>query len=267
VRLAKAHAYIVSHLKKEMPSMFGKEKAQTKLLANLEDHFLKVHRTHTLPVGDFPDVGKFREVMSAHDLTKFPKLDIKMIHAMEAVLAHEIPKLMAQFPQEGTVSSGSGAAVHTALHHVAEHIASVPPPTLPPAAQIGYAAAPPPAAPPPTTNGGYTGNPYDLPGGRGAWSIPPADKARYDEVFATLSPTGGLASGMTVRPILERSGLPVDVLRQVWNLSDIDRDGQLDADEFAVAMHLTRECNAGRALPPTLPLDVCPPAKRHLMPA
>ena len=32
---------------------------------------------------------------------------------------------------------------------------------------------------------------------------------------------------MGVRPILERSGLPVDTLRQVWNLSDIDRDGQL----------------------------------------
>ena len=47
---------------------------------------------------------------------------------------------------------------------------------------------------------------------------------------------------MGVRPILERSGLPVDTLRQVWNLSDIDRDGQLDSDEFAVAMHLTREC-------------------------
>ena len=46
---------------------------------------------------------------------------------------------------------------------------------------------------------------------------------------------------MGVRPILERSGLPVDTLRQVWNLSDIDRDGQLDSDEFAVAMHLTRE--------------------------
>jgi hypothetical protein len=42
VRLAKAHAYIVGHLKKEMPSMFGKEKAQAKLLANLEEHFLKV---------------------------------------------------------------------------------------------------------------------------------------------------------------------------------------------------------------------------------
>jgi len=70
-----------------------------------------------------------------------------------------------------------------------------------------------------------------------------------------------------VRPILERSQLPVDVLRQVWNLSDIDRDGALDADEFAVAMHLTRECTAGRSLPATLPADVCPPSKRHLLPS
>ena len=44
-RLAKAHAFIVGHLKKEMPSMFGKDKAQAKLLGNLEEHFLKVHRT------------------------------------------------------------------------------------------------------------------------------------------------------------------------------------------------------------------------------
>ena len=42
VRLAKAHAHIVGHLKKEMPSMFGnKGKAQAKLLGGLEDHFLK----------------------------------------------------------------------------------------------------------------------------------------------------------------------------------------------------------------------------------
>ena len=41
-RLAKAHAFIVGHLKKEMPSMFGKDKAQAKLLGNLEEHFLKV---------------------------------------------------------------------------------------------------------------------------------------------------------------------------------------------------------------------------------
>ena len=37
-----AHAYIVGHLKKEMPSYFGAQKAQAKLLANIEEHFLKV---------------------------------------------------------------------------------------------------------------------------------------------------------------------------------------------------------------------------------
>ena len=68
-----------------------------------------------------------------------------------------------------------------------------------------------------------------------AWAVTPADKSRYDEIFASLSPQNGFVSGMGVRPILERSGLPVDTLRQVWNLSDIDRDGQLDSDEFAVA--------------------------------
>ena len=46
VRLAKAHMCIVGHLKKEMPAVFGKEKTQAKLLGSLEDHFLKVHRTH-----------------------------------------------------------------------------------------------------------------------------------------------------------------------------------------------------------------------------
>ena len=50
VRLAKAHAYIVGHLKKEMPSMFGnKGKAQAKLLGSLEDHFLKVIDAATSP--------------------------------------------------------------------------------------------------------------------------------------------------------------------------------------------------------------------------
>ena len=65
-----------------------------------------------------------------------------------------------------------------------------------------------------------------------------------------------------MRPVLERSGLSVDMLRTVWNLSDIDRDGHLDADEFAVAMHLCREATTGKPLPPTLPPNLVPPSKR-----
>ena len=95
-----------------------------------------------------------------------------------------------------------------------------------------------------------------------AWAVTPDDKQRYDEVFASLNPTNGLVSGMAVRPVLERSNLPVDVLRQVWNLSDIDRDGNLDQDEFAVAMHLARESTSGRTLPAALPPNLIPASKR-----
>lgn len=41
-RAAKINAYIISHLKKEMPAMMGKAKTQQKLIDRLEDEFAKV---------------------------------------------------------------------------------------------------------------------------------------------------------------------------------------------------------------------------------
>lgn len=41
-RAAKIHAYIIGHLKKEMPVMIGKAKTQQRLIDNLEDEFRKV---------------------------------------------------------------------------------------------------------------------------------------------------------------------------------------------------------------------------------
>jgi hypothetical protein len=41
-RSAKIHAYIISHLKMEMPAMMGKAKVQQRLIDNLEDEFRKV---------------------------------------------------------------------------------------------------------------------------------------------------------------------------------------------------------------------------------
>jgi hypothetical protein len=45
-RSAKIHAYIISHLKKEMPAIMGKAKAQQKLTDNLENEFAKVFLLH-----------------------------------------------------------------------------------------------------------------------------------------------------------------------------------------------------------------------------
>ncbi|XP_057474972.1 EH domain-containing protein 1-like isoform X1 [Actinidia eriantha] len=96
-RAAKIHAYIISHLRKEMPAMMGKAKAQQRLIDNLEDEFGKVQREHHLPAGDFPNVEHFREVLSGYTFDKFEKLKPKMIQAVDDMLGYDIPDLLKSF--------------------------------------------------------------------------------------------------------------------------------------------------------------------------
>ncbi|KAG5398118.1 hypothetical protein IGI04_019932 [Brassica rapa subsp. trilocularis] len=96
-RAAKIHAYIISHLKKEMPAIMGKAKAQQKLLDNLEDVFGKVQREHHLPKGDFPNVDQFREVLSGYNFDKFEKLKPKMLQTVDDMLGYDIPELLKNF--------------------------------------------------------------------------------------------------------------------------------------------------------------------------
>lgn len=49
-RLAKVHAYIIGHLKEQMPSFFGREKTQKKLIERLADEFNKVRLQYHLPI-------------------------------------------------------------------------------------------------------------------------------------------------------------------------------------------------------------------------
>ncbi|TQD78626.1 hypothetical protein C1H46_035864 [Malus baccata] len=96
-RAAKIHAYIMSHLKKEMPAVMGKSKAQRKLIENLEEEFAKVQRDFHLPAGDFPDVEHFREVLGGYSIDKFDKLKPKMIQAVDDMLGYDIPELLKKF--------------------------------------------------------------------------------------------------------------------------------------------------------------------------
>jgi hypothetical protein len=45
----------------------------------------------------------------------------------------------------------------------------------------------------------------------------------------------------------------------VWDLADLDQDGRLDLDEFAIAMHLCTRRLAGDPLPAVLPPSLHPP--------
>lgn len=88
------------------------------------------------------------------------------------------------------------------------------------------------------------------------------DKPSYDEIFYTLSPINGKVSGNAAKKEMLKSKLPNVVLGKIWNLADVDKDGYLDDEEFALANHLIKVKLEGYELPAKLPNHLVPPSKR-----
>ncbi|KAF2826289.1 hypothetical protein CC86DRAFT_292976 [Ophiobolus disseminans] len=95
------------------------------------------------------------------------------------------------------------------------------------------------------------------------WLISPQEKSSYDNLFKTVDTTGrGFITGDQAVRFFSDSGLPEDVLAGIWDLADINSEGQLSRDEFAVAMYLIRQQRKGDQLPTTLPPNLIPPGLR-----
>jgi hypothetical protein len=60
-----------------------------------------------------------------------------------------------------------------------------------------------------------------------------------------------------------KSKLPSSVLGKIYGLADVDQDGLLDADEFALMMYLISVKLDGHDLPSELPSHLIPPLKRQ----
>ena len=81
-----------------MPSLWGHGKAQKKILDNIVEEFRIVQRKHALSPGDFPNVNRFKQIITqgAYELNKFPVLKPKLIEAMDHVLSVDVPALLKQ---------------------------------------------------------------------------------------------------------------------------------------------------------------------------
>uniref|UniRef100_A0A4W6ELP0 Intersectin 2a n=1 Tax=Lates calcarifer TaxID=8187 RepID=A0A4W6ELP0_LATCA len=97
--------------------------------------------------------------------------------------------------------------------------------------------------------------------GASDWAVPQASRLKYRQQFNTLDKLmSGYLSGPQVRNALMASNLTQTQLATIWTLADVDKDGQLRADEFILAMHLVDMAKTGRPLPLTLPQDLVPPS-------
>uniref|UniRef100_A0A673C1Q3 EH domain-containing protein 3 n=1 Tax=Sphaeramia orbicularis TaxID=375764 RepID=A0A673C1Q3_9TELE len=232
-RLAKVHAYIISSLKKEMPSVFGKENKKKELIGSLGDIYKRIEREHQISPGDFPNLKKMQDQLQAQDLTKFQPLKPKLLESVDDMLANDIAGLMVLVRQEET------------------------------------------QRPNPVVKGGAFDGTLDGPFGHGygegagegideaEWVVA-RDKPAYDEIFYTLSPVNGKVTGANAKKEMVKSKLPNTVLGKIWKLADIDKDGMLDDEEFALANHLIKVKLEGHELPPELPAHLVPPSKRKI---
>uniref|UniRef100_A0A672UZQ7 Intersectin-1 n=1 Tax=Strigops habroptila TaxID=2489341 RepID=A0A672UZQ7_STRHB len=93
------------------------------------------------------------------------------------------------------------------------------------------------------------------------WAVPQSSRLKYRQLFNSHDKTmSGHLTGPQARTILMQSSLPQAQLATIWNLSDIDQDGKLTAEEFILAMHLIDVAMSGQPLPPVLPPEYIPPS-------
>ncbi|XP_073959054.1 putative achaete scute target 1 isoform X1 [Choristoneura fumiferana] len=266
-RLAKVHAYIVSELRKDMPSMFGKDGKKKDLIKNLGQVYDRIQREQQISPGDFPDIKKMQETLANHDFTKFHPLKPKLLEVVDHMLATDIARLMDMIPQEDInvvneplikeFEATIARRGHGALSYTGRWAADALP---------SYAE---------DTGGAFEGvedqvSPFGYGRGEGVdaghgdpeW-ICSREKPRYDSIFQGLNPVDGKVTGAAAKTEMVKSKLPNSVLGKIWKLADIDKDGLLDDEEFALAMHLIQVKIDGHDLPPELPPHLVPPTKRN----
>lgn len=172
-----------------------------------------------------------QELLNGQDFTKFSSLKPKLLETVEDMLANDIARLMALVRQEES--------------------------TMPSQSVRGGAFD--------GTMSGPFGHGYGEGASEGIdeleWVVG-RDKPTYDEIFYTLSPINGKVSGAAAKKEMVKSKLPNTVLGKIWKLADVDKDGLLDDEEFALANHLIKIKLEGHELPPDLPSHLVPPSKR-----
>ncbi|XP_050423958.1 ralBP1-associated Eps domain-containing protein 1 [Adelges cooleyi] len=94
----------------------------------------------------------------------------------------------------------------------------------------------------------------------GIWSMNEEQSKYYEEQFASLQPNPkALLAGSVARSFFEKSRLPLHELKEIWQLSDVTKDGALSLAEFKLAMHLVVLRRNNITLPKKLPPSLVPP--------
>eukprot|EP00924_Labyrinthula_sp_SR-Ha-C_P005889 snap_masked-scaffold_14-processed-gene-8.12-mRNA-1 protein AED:0.02 eAED:0.02 QI:85/1/1/1/0.66/0.5/4/195/633 len=250
-RSVKIHALLISHLRDRLTTLSGgmgmfknKQVVRERLMedSSLEEEFQAVARKWALPRSDFPSVEDFKKKAKAaidYDFSIFPVLNPRMIVEIDDMIASTIPRLQASHMQR---IKEEGLKIN----------------------------------PFKTSSKGLEGPSLLMNEQEVDWVVSEDEFLRYSEEFSNAEPVEGKIDGFQMKHILEVTGLPRHVLKKIWELSDIDKDGALDLAEFSLTKHLVGIAQGNQdseeadditfGLPTVLPRSFVPPEKRYMLP-
>ncbi|XP_037715625.1 epidermal growth factor receptor substrate 15-like 1 isoform X4 [Drosophila subpulchrella] len=95
------------------------------------------------------------------------------------------------------------------------------------------------------------------------WVVTPAELKRFEEIFRQSDlDKDGLVSGLEVKDIFIKSGIPQRSLADIWALCDTNQSGKLTVDQFALAMWFVERKQRGVDPPHVLNANMVPPSMR-----
>merc|ERR1719285_938745 len=95
------------------------------------------------------------------------------------------------------------------------------------------------------------------------WVVNAGDRLRYKALFEqTDNDKDGFISGVEIKNVFLQTGLPQNILAHIWNLCDMRQEGELNPEQFALAMYLVQQKQAGKDPPAALTPDMVPPSMR-----
>ncbi|KAJ2618008.1 hypothetical protein H4S08_000088 [Coemansia sp. RSA 1365] len=240
-RQARVHAHIIGYLRSELPSMFGKNKKAKAMLDDLPGEFRKIQIKYNLPPGDFPNPEAFRQDLDAFKIADFNKFSQRLVANADDALSADFPRLMQRFPSHGRSSAEFGFpdveddvaegsefnnSRTSGFHNSRKSQTPVPHMTQ-------LVAHPPPYSALSAANSSSSRNPF----GEDTDNNPGI--LRFRTLFEGLcDPKRKMLPAAAARNVLADSGLPTELLREIWNIADWDMRGELDQVQFEVAMRI-----------------------------
>lgn len=233
-RLAKVHAHVIDSIYSRMPKFFGRSAQKDVIISELAEVYKEIEKTYQIPHGDFPDLEKMQEMLRHQDFDKFMPLKPHLLDTVERMLTHDIAEMMALIPHQNAAKEQSTNISGGVFASSSD-------------SPFGY----------------HQGEGTDA-GRKDVDWIVNTRRQKYDAKYQSLGPVDGKVLQSRVRDEMLKSKLPNTVLGKIWRLADVDQDGLLDADEFALAMYLIDLRLEGHDLPIELPHHLVPPSKREI---